>query len=73
MQSPDVRTFLSLQTSLTNDPIFNDYVSQDDESEAARVEDMHGVGEPLYMTDADIGSYSMADYGFTHISADSRD
>lgn len=40
-----------------------EYVPRDDESEAARLEDMQGIGEPIYVTDEEIRSYSMGDYG----------
>lgn len=39
------------------------YIPRDDESEASRVADINGVGDPVYLDPADIGQYSMRDFG----------
>lgn len=46
-------------------PISNsdEYISRDDESEAARVQDLRGVGELHTLTDEEIRAYSMNDFG----------
>lgn len=47
---------------MIHDP--NDYVSQDDESEASRLNDLRGVGETNYLNDEEVKQYSLEDFGF---------
>ena len=61
LQAGDLKTFQVLQTSLN--PTNEDYVAQDDESEAKRVQDLNGVGEAIYLTDEDIRMGTMDGFG----------
>lgn len=65
LQSPDLQTFLALQSSSTPDSN-SGYIPQDDESEALRLAILNGqgVGESTFIGDDEIKQYSMRDFGF---------
>lgn len=64
--SPDLRTFVALQTSSMM-PNSTEYIDQSDEAEAARVSamrDANGVGEAIeYLDIDDIGMHNLAEMG----------
>jgi hypothetical protein len=41
----------------------NEYVPQDDEAEYKRLQDVNGVGEPVYLDPDAVREYAMGDYG----------
>lgn len=61
LQAPDVRTFLALQNSFLKIDT-SEVVPRDDESEAARFADVHGLGEVIYDED-EVRKYHMQDFG----------
>jgi Na+-translocating ferredoxin:NAD+ oxidoreductase RnfG subunit len=56
LQSPDLRTFLALQTSSTTIPE-TEVISQDDIAEAMRTPSNYGP----YLTDEEVRQYSLSD------------
>ena len=64
LQAPDVRTFQALQTSLSPIPE-TDYISRDDESEAARVRSVSGIGE-LLAPEEDVKRDILRDFGLDY-------
>ena len=61
--SPDLKTFVALQTSSVTLGTESEYIPRDDESEASRLVDPNGVGEINWLDEDDVRSYSMNDFG----------
>src|SRR5687767_7690138 len=63
LQSPDARTFLALQTSSVTLGTESDYVSRDDEAEAAFLASQAGGnGETIYIDPDEVNDYNLADF-----------
>jgi hypothetical protein len=52
-----------LQTSSITQGIDSEYIPRDDESEAARVANINGVGEVSVFDDMDVRQYALHDFG----------
>lgn len=59
-----------MQNSSTSNLVDSKYISRDDETEQQRLQDLNGVGEPIFLSDEEVKQYSMADFGL--VAADTK-
>src|SRR4051812_8716805 len=71
LQAPDLKTFVALQT-LSVTPPDSEIISLDDESEANRYQERTGNRGENYLSDEQVKTYSLNEFGLNLSHGDSR-